>query len=224
MNPRKVAAEPGQEIALGPSSGLLSGWVGEGIVLAVVATTLIDHRNIDGLRLVLGALLGGVLVWCFLLRSRVVLRAGDLLLRNAYVDTTVPYTRIRRFVVRSVTHVFVDRGTDADGETIEKKYVGSGVGRSARSMVRKPRQPAGSTGTGGGSLGVPTMASSATAKRTTADVADFLEEQVADRRQRARDWAGAPEGAGGEVQRAVAWPEVVASVVLAVAFVSSLLA
>jgi hypothetical protein len=198
MTLRKAPPGPGEDLALGPTSGLLSGWIGEGIVLAVVATSLIDHRDLDGLRLILGALLGGALVWSFLLRSRVVLRSGDVLLRNAYVDTAVPYTLIERFVVRSVTHVFVD------GEKGEKKYVGSGVGRSARSMMRKPRAPG---------------ASSMTAKRSTADVADFLEEQVADRRRRASDWPGAPEGVGGEVQRTVAWPEVVVSAVLAVAFV-----
>jgi hypothetical protein len=204
MTLRKAPAEPGHDLALGPTSGLLSGWIGEGIVLAVVATTLIDHRDLDGLRLILGALLGGALVWSFLLRSRVVLRASDVLLRNAYADTAVPYTLIDRFVVRSVTHVFVG----------EKKYVGSGVGRSARSMMRRPRVQGGST------TEPPTMA----ARKGSADLADFVEEQVADRRQRARDWPGAPEGRGGPVERRIAWPEVAASAVLAVAFVASLLA
>jgi hypothetical protein len=177
-----------------------------GIVLAVVATTLIDHRDRDGLRLILGALLGAALVWSFLLRSRVVLRAGDVLLRNAYVDTVVPYTSIDRCVVRSVTHVFVT------GEKGERKYVASAVGRSARSMMRKPRAP-----------GASAAATSPTPRDHTTDVATFLEEQVADRRHRARDWPDAPEGAGGEVRRTIAWPETVVTLVLAVAFAVSML-
>jgi hypothetical protein len=216
MTLRKAPPEPGADLPLGPTSGLLSGWVGIGIVLAIVATTLIDHRDLDGLRLILGALLGGALVWSFLLRSRVVLRSGDVLLRNAYVDTVVPYTAIDRCVVRSVTHVFVT------GEKGERKYVASAVGRSARSMMRKPRAPGASTATGGGMLGAPAMATSAT-RKVTADVADFLEEQVADRRHRARDWPDAPEGISGEVRRTIAWPETVVTVVLAVAFVVSML-
>jgi hypothetical protein len=225
MTLRKAPPEPGQDLALGPTSGLLSGWIGEGIVLAVVATSLIDHRDLDGARLILGALLGGALVWAFLLRSRVVLRPSEVLLRNAYVDTAVPYTLIDRFVVRSVTHVFVHLGDDADGAGgKEKKYVGSGVGRAARSMMRRPREvPGKSSGTPGGMLGAAGTAPTPAPKKGSADVADFLEEQVADRRRRARDWPGAPEAAGGEVRRTVAWPEVVVSVVFAVAFAISML-
>jgi hypothetical protein len=211
MTPRKAPPEPGADLALGPTSGLLSGWLGEGIVVAVVATSLIDHRDLDGVRLILGALLGGALVWSFLLRSRVVLRAGDVLLRNAYVDTAVPYTLIDRFVVRSVTHVFVGSGRDDEDEGHQKKYVASAVGRSARSMMRKPRVPGTSAG--------PTP----TPRDRTTDVATFLEEQVADRRQRARNWPGAPEGAGGEVRRSIAWPEAVVTLVLAIAFAISML-
>jgi hypothetical protein len=200
-------------MVLGPTSGLVTGWIGEAFVLVLVISTLVDHRDLDGLRVALGALLGGALVWSFLLRSRVVLRSGDLLLRNAYVDTAVPYTLIDRFVVRSVTHVGVG----------SKRYVASSVGRSSRSMMRRGRGAGATAGTGGGPLVNPATEPVPTRARDTLDVADFLEEQVADRRRRARDWPGAPEGAGGEVRRMVAWPEVAVSAALAVAFVVSLL-
>jgi hypothetical protein len=208
---RDDAGDEARELALGPTSGLLTGWIGEAIAAAVALTGVLEHHGLESVRVVLGALLGGALVWSFLLRSRVVLRTSEVLLRNVYVDTAIPYTLVDRFVVRSVTHVFVGG----------KRYVGSGVGRSARSMIRKPRARGAFGGVSGGLLDAAPAASTAT-KRGSADVADFLEEQVADRVGRARDWAGAPVAAGGEVRRSVAWPELAVTVVLAAAFVVSL--
>ncbi|MGN6251960.1 MAG: hypothetical protein ACTHNS_09140 [Marmoricola sp.] len=180
------------EPAFGPTSGTVSGWFGIVLALVVLVVALTDPTFGDTVPLVLGALLAISLVWAVLLRPRVVLRRGALLLRNGFLDTAVPYGLIDRVTVRSATHVFVG----------ERRYVGNAVGRSTLRMVRDERRPSrdrvppGDVAVGG-------------------NLPDFLEQQVADR---IRDAARGE----GRVQRSVAWPEVAAVVALAAALALAL--
>lgn len=186
--------------------------MGEALVVAVIVLTATEHSGVILGRVVTGGLLIGVLIWAFLLRSRVALRHDGILLRNAFVDTLVPYGLIDKVLVRTVTHVFVGK----------KKYVGTGVGRTVRAMSR-PERPRGRGGRWQWLLerSTPGSGSEPAATRpvtrlASSDLPDFLEQQ-ADLRIKA-----ALPGEG-TVRRFWAWPEIGATAVLAVAFLLSML-
>lgn len=185
-----IVAEP----VFGPTSGAVSGVLGEAGVVVALALALMASDGVVMLRIAACALLCGVLVWAYLLRPRVVLRAEGVLLRNALLDTAVPYSLIDRVVIRSTTNVFVGR----------KKYVGLGVGRGMREMVRPP------------AVGPGPAASRPRTEITNRQIPDFVEDQI---RERTKECA---EG-GPAVRRLPAWPEIIACVVLGVAVVVSFL-
>jgi hypothetical protein len=198
------------EPSFGPTSGTVSGWLGEGLVVFVIGLMLVEERTLDGLRVCVGAALAGVVLWTMLLRPRVVLRREALLLRNGYLDTLVPYGLVDTFTVRAVTNVWVGK----------KRYVGTAVGRSVRSMVRaRPPRGGGVMSTGFGSARLLPVEEPEQKQRTTlssSQLPDFLEERVRERMH---------EAASGEgvVRRLPAWPEIAATAVLLVAFVVTLL-
>ncbi|WP_310964459.1 hypothetical protein [Nocardioides terrisoli] len=189
----RASSGPVTEPSLGPTSGSVSGWLGECIVVIVIIMAVTGGGGLPMARVVIGALLVAVLIWAFLLRSRVVLRDDGILLRNVFSDTSVPYGLVDRVTVRSVTHVFVG----------ERRYVGVGVGRSRRAMTRQ----------------TPTRGTEPDTPRTRlagSDLPDFLEQQVAVRLKDATPGEGV-------VRRRWAWPEIAVTGVLAVVFVVTLL-
>lgn len=172
----------------GPTSGSVSGWAGEVIALVVLIMALTGHQSIETVRVLIATVLAAALIWAFMLRSRVVLRADGVLLRNAFVDTFVPYGRIERVIVRTVTYLFADN----------KKYVGTGVGRKVRDMVR--RQVAG------------TQPTRPRTSLTNSQVADFMEERILERVKEASPGEG-------RVSRHPAWLEIAVCAVLAIALI-----
>lgn len=179
-------------ISLGPTSGTVPGWLGLVIVAVVLVTILLSQRTGGGLLLALCTLLAGVLVWAVLLRPRVVVGEEELELRNAFVSRHIPYSAIESIDVRTATLV------RAGG----RRYVGAGVGRSVRTMVRAGT-PAERTPmkTKPGQLG-------------TEGVPDFLLARVRDKRAA----TGGPGAAtGGPVRTSYAVPEAAAAAVLALA-------
>ena len=123
--------DPGQpdgvpKQSFGPTTGVFSGWIG---LAGVVVIAFFVARDLDLRNAVrwLGLLLSiGVLVWAYLLRPRVIVAAGRVVLRNAFLDVTLPWSLIEECRVRAVTQVW------ASG----KKYVGVAVGRNLRQSAR----------------------------------------------------------------------------------------
>ncbi len=185
----------------GPTSGTfsgLAGLIGCGVVLVVAVS---DGPSVTAVRLGVGDLLVAVLLWAFMLRPKVVLESDSVLvLRNPLSDWRIPLASVTRVDVRTVTMVFTD----------ERRYVGVGVGRSVRAIVR--RATPGHPEPGGGSL-----------RPTTKITAGTLPDFVIDRIQHAADIAretGQPTGPG---ERVPAWVLIAAAGVLAVALVVLLL-
>ena len=111
----------------GPTSGAATGWSGLVICAVVIASAAFMAHSLTGVRLILGALLAAVLIWCFLLRSRVILEPETVVLRNAFMEHAVPYGLIDALAIKTVTCVYVG----------EKRYVGAGVGHTVRALVRR---------------------------------------------------------------------------------------
>lgn len=131
----------------------------------------------------------GLLSWAFLVRPAVLLHRDELELRNVLHSQWIPFERMDDFQVKQVTRVRVG----------ERTYVGAGLGRSRRAMVRDARAGA-DQGKGQHSLG-------------------WLVEEKVNRRMHPHD-AVAGEG---EVRRTWAVPEIAALVVLALSTLVALL-
>ncbi|HET8559436.1 MAG TPA: hypothetical protein VFL69_02865 [Marmoricola sp.] len=191
---------PGARRTFGPTTGLVTGWLGLLIVAAVVVLTLLEDRSLTGVRIVLGALVCGVVLWCYLLRPRVVLDQDRLELRNAFSTTVIPWLRVGEVLVRTVTRVYVG----------EKVYVGTAVGHSARSLMRMARKERKTL------LAEPAESNRAVDQPLPA----LIEEAIRERADRAHELA-APDARRGQVERRWAVPELAALGVLLVAFAAS---
>lgn len=191
---------PGARRSFGPTTGLVTGWAGLLIVAAVVVLTLLEDRSPAGIRVVLGALVCGLVLWCYLLRPRVVLDHDRLELRNAFSTTVIPWLRVGEVLVRTVTRVYVG----------EKVYVGTAVGHSARSMMRAARKER------------KTLVAEPYESTRVVDqpLPSLIEEAIRERADRAHEMAG-PEAQRGRVYRRWAVPELVALGVLLAAFAVS---
>lgn len=206
-------AEQGDEPIYTPTSGTMSGWVGLGITVIVLAAVLVDDRTLHGLRYAVAALVFGVLVWSFLLRPRVVVGARELELRNPFSSWHVPLAGVRVVEVRAVTRVSTD----------DRTYEGVAVGRPARSLLRGGQQRTRFLDTPGRSIRLPDEPEATRRQRGQLDanaVADLLVEQVLYAADRARESGEAPAPA----RHTWAVPELAALAVLVTGLVVSLLA
>ena len=184
----------------GPTTGLVTGWLGLSIAAAVIVFTLVEDRTAVGARVVLGSLVCALVLWCYLLRPRVILEADRLELRNAFSTWAIPWTRVGDVLVRTVTRIYVG----------ERAYVGVAVGHSARSMMRAARKER------------QTLVTEPHVSTRAVDqpLPSLIEEAIRDRARTAQEAAG-PDVARGEITRRWAVPELVALVVLVVAFAAA---
>jgi hypothetical protein len=177
-------------------------------VIAVIAVgaVLLDDRTLGGARLALVATIFGLLMWCYMLRPRVVIGSSELELRNAFSSWHVPLPAIRKVAVRAVTLVYTD----------DRRFDGVAVGRPVRTLVRGRTVPQRSLGVPG--FGATRISEGADASRQPKGqldpntYADFVTEQVLAHAERAREAAPEPEPGAG--RRSWAWPELVGLVVL----------
>lgn len=168
------------------SGGLVTGVIGIVIVVGVIGFGLVAED--DGLApwAYPLLLLAGVLAWAVLIRPAVVLHAEELELRNVLHSRWVPYPRITAVAISQVTAVHVG----------EDRYVGSGFGRSRRTLHRDSRalQEADQEGI-----------------RARHSLGWLVEDKI--RRRADAETFAEP----GPVRRTWAWPEVAAFAVLALA-------
>ncbi|MCR1784544.1 hypothetical protein KVF89_18520 [Nocardioides carbamazepini] len=169
------------------SGGLVVGVIGLVFVAIAIGYGLLDPEAGFAAWAYPFCLLLGVLIWAILIRPALRLHREELELRNALHTRWVPFALITSLEIGQVTVVQVG----------EAKYVGSGFGRTRRT-IRHDKRATDDT---------------PLEKRSTAWlIEDKLRRRMADGRDRvARD-----VGAGGEVRLAWAWPEIGALVVLAV--------
>jgi hypothetical protein len=206
-----VSAGRGDERRFTPTSGTVVGWSGIAVVCGVLVFILVDDRSVVSIRFALAVAMFGVLVWCYMLRPRLVIGPVHVELRNAFSSWFVPLADVRRVAVRTITRVYTD----------ERHFDAVAVGRPVRSMR-------GRSG-GGRAFRMPGLNPSFTIEDTPAlkrpqatlnadGVADFVTEQIL----HAADEARATAQTGGSAHRAWAWPELGGLALLAVAFAVSL--
>jgi hypothetical protein len=207
------AADPHPDRLFRPTSGTAVGWTGVVLASIGLVAALVDDHTLGGARFALAAAIFGLLVYCFMLRPRLVIGRSHLELRNPFGSWHVPLAGVRKVVVRAVTRVYTD----------DRRFDGVAVGRPVRSMVRGKHGRQASVGVPG--LGATRITEDPTATRAprgqldTDMVADLVVEQIllaADRAREAAEPTGTPT-------RSWAWPELTALAVLVVALVVSLL-
>lgn len=169
------------------SGGLVMGVTGLVLVAAVMIYGLLDPEAGFAPWAYPLCLLLGVLTWLVLVRPAVRLHRDELELRNVLHTRWVPFAAITGVEIAQVTVVKVG----------ERRYVGSGFGRTRRT-IRQDGRAAHDT---------------PLEKRSTAWlIEDKIERRVAAARERRTD-----TGAGPEVRQAWAWPEITALGAFAVA-------
>ena len=181
-------------VSFGPVPGGVSGWIGLAVVAVVLVTLpfggLTHGEVVTGIALVLI----GLLIWTLMLRPRVVLQDDAVELRNFVRSRFIPYGLVDDVWVKTVTLV------EAGG----RRYVGAGVGRKVKQIVRAtvPKR-------------VPDP-EPAPGRLTNDTLPDYMCQRI---RERA---VAAPKGEG-VVRTSWALPEIAGFVVLVVALVVSAL-
>ncbi|MDQ6522052.1 hypothetical protein RB608_00495 [Nocardioides sp. LHD-245] len=176
------------------SGGLVVGVIGLVFVAIAIGYGLLDPEAGFAPWAYPFCLLLGVLIWMILIRPALRLHHDELELRNALHTRWVPFALITSVEIGQVTVVNV-------GET---KYVGSGFGRTRRT-IRQDKSAAHDT---------------PLEKRSTAWlIEDKLHRRMAAGQERAARELRSGEGVERRVRHAWAWPEIGALVVLLVATV-----
>lgn len=196
----------------GPTTGAFTGWIGLLTCLGSIAALLTGptHGTVR-FALVLGAV--ALLIWCFVLRPRIIVREPNtLLLRNAFSTWDLPLAGVSRVRVKVITRVEI-------GET---PYDGIAVGRRVRHMVRGQVVKHGDGfADAGRALGDPPRRDRQHPSANSPEaIADLVTEQILAAADRARDHGQPTEPA----RRAWAWPELVLFAAIVLGFAGSYLA
>jgi hypothetical protein len=194
-----------------PTNGSAIGYVGLALIVLLVGYLLLVDRSATGFSVALAAAFFGVVIWVTQVRPRAVAYPHRLLLRNSVRDTEVPLALIDQVSVRQTLNVWVG----------DRRFVCIGIGDSVRSMLKQGRKSQSSL-LGTGRWGqFSEMAERAAPDQTAMPYQAWVVSRIEElAEQERRSLAG--RAAEGEVRRLVAWPEVVAMVVLALAFAGSL--
>lgn len=110
----------------GPTTGAVSGWLA---LTMCVASGLLLLTNASSGRVHMALALGiaAVLIWCYVLRPRVIIREPDtLLLRNAFSTWDLPLAAVTRVQIKAITRIHLE----------DTAYDGLGVGRRVMTVVR----------------------------------------------------------------------------------------
>lgn len=200
---RPLSSSSPPEEAFRPTSGRITGVVLVGLGVLVLGLAVFDRRNVDPW---VGGVAAAVAVlgWAYLLRPRVRVSEGALLIRNPFSTVRIPLAAIEEVAVRQVLVVGLDG----------RRITSPGLGRTRASLVKRP--------------GTDTADSSPHA--VASSYGEFAEDRIRHHMDAARTAAGvrhlsdeqAALAAG--LERRPAWPEilglavsVLATVVLAVA-------
>lgn len=114
-----------REFNFPPNNGVLSGCVAIALGVAGLVWAWMSKHDVVGVRFALGSALLIVVSYAFLLRPRIKVTGGVLLLVNPLEDVSMPLSIVDRVLVRSTTKVYVDA----------RSYSAVAVGRKVRHMA-----------------------------------------------------------------------------------------
>lgn len=115
-----------EEKRFGPTSGVVTGWIGIAGCAAVVVLLPFASNDRTAFRFVVGAALAAVFIWAFVARPRIILSPSRLRLRNALSTWEIPTALVDGITIGVVTRV----------EVAGRPYDGAAVGRPVRLFKR----------------------------------------------------------------------------------------
>lgn len=193
-----------------PTSGRFVGYASLAVIAGLIAFLAVNVHSMTGLRLGTGLIFLAVLVWVTQLRPRATAYDDALHLQNSLRDAFVPLAAIDEVSVRRVLNVWVG----------DRRYVCVGIGTPLRRMVKgKTRGPSSLLGWDR----LEDYTESATPLRpdqTAMSYPEFVEIRINGLVEDAKGREGATDERPHHLW---AWPEIVALVGTAAAFVLSLL-
>jgi len=166
-----ASRKPDDDRVYTPTTGTVSGWTGLVIAAAFVIAVVASDWSVGGARYALAALIFALLMWCYMLRPRVVIGGSEVELRNPFSSWHVPLVDVRRVEVRAVTMLTTD----------ERRYDGVAVGRPARTLLKGNQQRTRFLSTPGRTMRLPNEPEATRLQRGQLDanaVADLVVEQV----------------------------------------------
>ncbi|HEU5038043.1 MAG TPA: hypothetical protein VFT70_13635 [Nocardioides sp.] len=180
------------------TNGRVSGYVGLACTALILAFAIAARDTGRPLGVAILALLGALLVWAVMLRPSLWATDRDLVMRGIYHTDTIPLAAIDRVAVGQVTSVTVG----------ERRFVTPVVGYTARQTIKQrgaARKPDGK----------------AAGPADTYQV--FVEERISHLAREAAERAPGTGSTPAAPRRTYAWPEIVGTGVLVVAFLVWLL-
>ncbi|MBA2464732.1 MAG: hypothetical protein H0V42_07140 [Nocardioidaceae bacterium] len=197
-----------------PTSGIFTGYAGVALVLLTVGYVAYTVHTVTGLRIALAAVFFGLIVWVTQLRPRATVYPQHLVLKNSVRDAHVPLDAIDEISLGQTLNVWVG----------DQRYVCIGIGNSIRAEIkshRKREQTVGSSRLTELTLRAERANNDERAMSYQTFVETRLEELVdAAKRQRGPK---VEVSTVAEPGYRIAWVEVAALVVIALAFLASLL-
>jgi hypothetical protein len=118
-----------REFNFPPNNGVLTGWIAVAFGIAGLVWAAMSKHPVVGVRIGLGSVLLILVAYSFMLRPRIKVSDGILLLVNPLEDVSMPLSLVDKVLVRSTTKVYVG----------ERKYTGVAVGRRVRHMAGNNR-------------------------------------------------------------------------------------
>lgn len=118
-----------REFNFPPTSGVLTGYLAILLGIAGLVWAVLSMHTLVGARVGIGSALLLVVGYAFMLRPRIKVTDGVLLLVNPLENVSMPLTIVDKVVVRSTTRVYVD----------DKRYTAVAVGRKVRHMAGNER-------------------------------------------------------------------------------------
>lgn len=209
--PRGPVKDAGPIEKFKPTTGAIVGMVGLVPLVALLVYVVVAVHSVTGVRVGLALAFCAVLVWATQLRPRATAYPGFLRIKNALLDTDIPYGVIDDVSVRQTLNVWVG----------DVRYICIGIGRRSKSLMSGRRRSAAAV------LGMERLheyaeqAKHPALDQTSTTYETFVVTRIEDLVDRAkRQLRGAQPT--GTVRRRIAVPEAAALVVLGVAFLGSL--
>ena len=190
-----------------PTSGRFTGIVLLVAAIAVATLSLVQRDHVIP-EVGAAAVFLGVVAWAVTLRPRISLVRDRLELRGAIDTVSIPLAGIEELAVRQVLAV---RAGD-------KRYVSSALGRTRRQLMKVKA--------GAISLTASDPDTDPNSKVAAPSYAQFVEDRIRQRVDAAREASGLARGSaeqvalGSQVERSMAWPEIIGLVASAALFVA----
>ena len=193
-----------------PTGGQFVGYAGLVAAALALGYVVLFVHTVTGLRVALGAVFFGVVVWVTQVRPRATAYPRHVVLKNSVRDAHVPLAVVDEVAMAQMLNLWVG----------DQRYVCIGIGQSVREDLKARRRKQDVTGGGSRLTQLTLMAERASTDERAMSYQTFVVTRLEELVEKAkREPAAEPHPPARYV---VAWPEVVAIVVTGLAFLVSL--